>query len=79
MSVQLMYASSDSFLSDKYVRNRYEASFRSFTIDEKARTLTHHVEGSIAGDLLVGRDLPRIYTLTGDGRLVIRSDKSGEH
>ena len=79
MSVQLMYTRSASSLSNEYVRSGYEDSFGSYTIDEKARTLTHHVEGSITGNLLVGKDLPRIYTLTGDGRLIIRSAKSDEH
>ena len=79
MSVQLMYPKSGSSLSNEYVRDGYEASFGSYTIDEKTHTLTHHLEGSITGDLLVGKDLPRIYTLTGDGRLIIRSAKSDEH
>src|SRR5579862_8236432 len=73
MSVQLMYPKSARSLSNEYVRNGYEASFGSFTIDERTHTLTHHVQGSITGDALVGKDLPRIYTFTGDDRLVLRS------
>lgn len=69
MSVQLMYPKSASPLSNEYVRSGYEASFGSYTIDERTHTLTHHVQGSITGDLLIGKDLPRIYTLTDDGRL----------
>lgn len=79
MSVQLMYPQSASSLLNEYVRNGYEASFGSYTIDEKTRTLTHHVEGSITGGLLVGKDLPRTYALTKDGRLIIHSAKSDEH
>jgi len=79
MSVQLMYPASDSSLSNEYVRNGYEASFGSYTLDEKAHTLTHHVQGSVTGDTLVGKDLPRIYTLTEDGRLIIRSENPEEH
>ena len=79
ISVQLMYPQSATSLSNEYVRNGYEASFGSYSIDEKTHTLTHHVEGSITADLLVGKDLPRIYTLTKDGRLIIHSAKSGEH
>lgn len=79
ISVQLMYPKSASSLSNEYVRNGYEASFGSYTIDEKTHTLTHYVEGSITTDLLVGKDLPRIYALTKDGRLIIRSAKSDEH
>jgi len=79
MSVQLMYPASAGSLSNEYVRNGYEASFGSFTIDERTHTLTHHVQGSVTGDALVGKDLPRIYTLTGDGRLIIRSANPEEH
>lgn len=79
MSVQLMYPRSASSLSNEYAQNGYEASFGSYTIDEKTHTLTHHVEGSITADLLVGKDLPRIYALTKDGRLIIHSAKSDEH
>src|SRR5258707_517567 len=79
MSVQLMYPQSAGSPSNEYVRNGYEASFGSYTVDEQTRTVTHHVLGSVTGDLLVGKDLPRIYTLTDDGRLIIRSAKSDEH
>jgi hypothetical protein len=79
ISVQLMYPPSASSLSNEYVRNGYEASFGSYTIDENTHTRTHHVEGSITADLLVGKDLPRIYELTKDGRLIIHSAKSDEH
>jgi hypothetical protein len=79
MSVQLMYPQSAGSLSNEYVRNGYEASFGSYSIDERSRTLTHHVQGSVTGDALAGKDLPRIYTLTGDGHLVIRSANPEEH
>lgn len=78
-NVQLMYPKSASSLSNEYVRNGYEASFGSYTVDERTHTLTHHVLGSVTGDALVGKDLPRIYTLTGDGRLVIRPANPEEH
>jgi len=79
MSVQLMYPKSAGFLTNEYVRSGYEASFGSYTIDEKTHTLTHHVQGSVTGDALVGKDLPRIYTLSGDGLLVLRSANPEEH
>jgi hypothetical protein len=79
MSVQLMHSKSAGSLSNEYVRNGYEASFGGFTIDERTHTLTHYVPGSITGDALVGKDLPRIYTFTGDGRLVLRSANPEEH
>jgi hypothetical protein len=71
ISVQLMYPRSAGSLSNE--------CFGSYTIDEKTRTLTHHVQGSVTGDALVGKDLPRVYKLTEDGRLIIRSAKSDEH
>ena len=79
MSVQLMYAASASSLSNEYVRNGYEASFGSYSVDERTHTLTHHVQGSVTGDALVGKDLPRIYTFTEDGHLIIRSANPAEH
>jgi len=79
ISVQLMFPKSAGSLSNEYVRNGYEASFGSYTIDEKTHILTHHVLGSITGDALVGKDLPRVYTLTGDGQLIIRSANPEEH
>jgi len=79
ISVQLMYPKSAGSLSNEYVQNGYEASFGSYTVDENTHRLTHQVEGSITADLLVGKDLLRIYTLTGDGRLIIRSANPEEH
>lgn len=79
MSVQLMYPASAGIPSNQYVRDGYEASFGSYEVDEATHTITHHVEGSITRDLLVGKDLPRVYTLTNDGRLILRSADSNEH
>jgi hypothetical protein len=79
MSVQLMYPKSASAQSNEYVLNGYEASFGSYDIDEATHTLTHHVQGSITRDLLVGKDLPRVYQLTEDGHLIIRSARADEH
>jgi hypothetical protein len=79
MSVQLMYAESAKTLSNEYVLNGYEASFGSFDVDEAAHTVTHHVQGSNTRDLLVGKDLPRKFEFTADGRLIIRSARADEH
>ena len=79
MSVQLMYPKSASSLSNEYVRNGYEASFGSYDINEATHTVTHHVQGSNTGDLLIGKDLPRIFQFSADGRLVIRSARPDEH
>lgn len=79
MSVQLMYPKSVAAQSNEYVLNGYEASFGNYDIDEAKHQLTHHVQGSITGGLLVGKDLPRVYKFTEDGRLVIQSANPKEH
>ena len=79
MSVQLMYPESAEPLSNEYVHDNYEASFGSYDVDEATHTLTHHVQGSITRELLVGKDLPRIYQFTPDGRLIIKSARPDEH
>ena len=79
MSVQLMYPKSAGALSNEYVLNGYEASFGSFDINETTHTVTHHVQGSNTGELLVGKALPRVYQLNTDGHLVIRSARPDEH
>jgi hypothetical protein len=79
ISVQLMYPNSAKAISNEYVQNGYEASFGSYDVDEVTHTLTHHVEGSNTRDLLVGKDLPRVYQFTADGKLIIRSARPDEH
>jgi len=79
MSVQLMYRKSANAQPNEYVQDGYEASFGTYDVDEAMHMLTHHVQGSVTRDLLVGKDLPRVYQFTGDGRLVIKSARSDEH
>ncbi len=79
ISVQLMYPESASALSNEYVQDGYEASFGSYDVNEATHTVTHHVQGSITRDLLVGKDMPRAYQFTEDGRLIIRSTRPDEH
>ena len=79
MSVQLMYPKSANFPSNEYVRDGYEASFGSYDVDEATHTLTHHVQGSVTRDLLVGKDLPRVFQFTEDGHLIISSTRPDEH
>jgi hypothetical protein len=78
MSVQLMYPTS-ARLSNQYVEDGCEASFGSYNVDEAAHTLTHHVQGANTRERLVGKDLPRVYTLTDDGHLIIHSANPDEH
>lgn len=40
--------------------------------------MTHHVQGSNTRDLLVGKDLPRVYHFSTNRRLVIRSARPDE-
>lgn len=79
MSVQLMYPKSAESADNEYVLGGYEASFGSYVVDEAKHMVTHHVEGSITRDLLVGKDLPRIYQVTADGHFIIRSADPREH
>jgi len=79
MSVQLMYPKSGTSQSNQYVLDGYEASFGSYDVDEARHTLTHHVQGSNTRDLLVGKDLSRVYRFTADEKLVIRSAQPDEH
>jgi hypothetical protein len=79
MSLQLMYPKSAKTLSNEYVENGYEASFGSYDVDEGKHMLTHHVQGSNTGELLVSKDLPRIYQFSVDGKLIIRSARPDEH
>jgi hypothetical protein len=79
MSVQLMYPKSTNAESNDYVLDGYEASFGSYDLDEAKHMLTHHVQGSVTRDLLVGKDLPRVYQFTADGKLIIRSARPDEH
>ena len=78
MSVQLMYPKSANAQSNEYVRDGYEASFGSYDVDEATHTLIHHVLGSVTRDLLVGKDLPRVFQFTGDGHLIIKSVRPDE-
>lgn len=79
MSVPLMYPKSENALSNQYVQAGYEASFGSYDVDEARHMVTHHVQGSVTRDLLVGKDLRRIYQFTTGGHLIIRSARPDEH
>jgi len=79
MSVQLMYPKSANAQSNEYVQDGYEASFGSYDVDEVTHTVTHHVQASVTRDLLVGKDLPRVYQFTEGGHLIIKSSRSDEH
>jgi hypothetical protein len=79
VSVQLMYPKSTNAQSNQYVLDGYEASFGSYDLNEATHTVTHHVQGSNTRDLLVGKDLPRVYQFSTDGHLIIKSARPDEH
>ena len=79
VSVQLMYSASASAISNEYVLNGYEASFGSYDIDDVKHILTHHIQGSNTRDLLVGKNLPRVYQFDEQQKLIIKSARSDEH
>lgn len=76
VSVQLMYDS--SAISNEYVEKGYEASFGSYDLNETTHTVTHHIIGANTRDRLLGKNLPRVYQLTPDGHLIIRSADARE-
>ena len=78
VSVQLMYPKSTIASSNEYVLDGYEASFGSYEVNEAKHMLTHHVQGAITRDLLVGKDLPRVYHFA-EGKLIIESPRPDEH
>jgi len=63
-------------VSNDYVLGGYEASFGTFEVNEEAKTITRHVEGSITRGL-VGQRLTRAYRFA-DGRLTMRSVRPEE-
>jgi hypothetical protein len=41
--------------------------------------VTHHVQGANTRDLLVGKDLLRVYQFSADRKLIIKSARPDEH
>lgn len=74
-----MYPKAAGALSNEYVQDGYEASFGSYDVDEAKHTVTHHVQGSVTRDLLVGKDLPRVYRFSAEGHLILMSARPDEH
>lgn len=75
-SVQIQFPESQASVSNDYVLRGYEASFGTYEVDERAQTITRHVEGSITRGL-VGQRLTRAYQFS-DGRLTTRSVRPEE-
>ena len=80
MSVQVMEREpqpATTSAPEKYSQGGYEASYGSYTVDERARTFTFHVEGALVRTL-IGKDLPRLYEFSGN-QLIVRSTRPDEH
>jgi len=76
MSVQIQFPAAQSSVSNDYISNGYEASFGTYEVDERAQTITRHVDGSITRGL-VGQSLTRAYRFS-DGGLTMRSVRPEE-
>ena len=80
MSVQVMYREPQQGSQTapvQYAQGGYEASFGRYAIDERTHTFTYHVEGALVRSL-IGKDLTRIYELSGK-QLIVKSSNPSEH
>ena len=79
MAVQIMLPEKNEMPSNpvQYQQAGYEAYQGTYTIDEKAQTVTHHVESALVRSL-IGKDLTRVYRFEGK-RLILKSSRSDEH
>jgi hypothetical protein len=80
MSVQVMYRNFQPQAQGgpvQYAQGGYEASFGRYTINERTHTFVYHVEGALVRNL-IGKDLTRIYELSGK-QLIVKSSNPSEH
>ncbi len=61
----------------QYEHGGYEAYFGTYTLEEKASTVTHHVEGALVRSL-IGKELTRVYQFSGR-QLILKSSRPDEH
>jgi len=61
----------------QYELGGYEAYYGRYDIDEKAHSVTHHVEGALVRTL-IGKDLTRVYEFSGK-QLILKSSRQDEH
>jgi hypothetical protein len=76
-AVQVMYRDPGAAESTQYAQGGYEATFGRYTVDDKARMFTFHVDGALVRTL-VGKDLRRTYTFAGNQLIVEPSNKREE-
>ena len=62
---------------EQYSQGGYEASYGSYTVDERAHTFTFHVEGALVRSL-TGKDLLRAFKFSGN-RMIVKSTRTDEH
>lgn len=62
---------------EQYSQGGYEASYGSYTVDERAHTFTFHVEGALVRSL-IGKDLLRAFEISGN-RMIVKSARADEH
>jgi len=80
ISVQVMYRNPQAATAAgqvQYAQGGYEASFGTYSLDERAHTFTYHVEGAMVRTL-IGKDLPRVYEFSGN-QLIVKSPNPHEH
>jgi hypothetical protein len=80
MSVQIMLPTPESSSASgpvQYEQNGYEGYFGTYEVDERARTVTHYVEGALVRSL-IGHNLTRVYKFSGK-QLILTSSRSDEH
>jgi len=78
-AVQVMYRnpSVKDTGSTQYAQGGYEATFGRYTVDDRTGTFTFHVDGALVRTL-VGQDLRRRFTLTGN-QLTVEPANKDEH
>jgi hypothetical protein len=80
MSVQVMYRNPQPATQAgqvQYARGGYEATFGTYTTDERAHTFTLHVEGAMVRNL-VGQDLTRTFEFSGK-QMIVKAANPDEH
>jgi len=80
MSVQIMAREPEALPSAgpvQYEQCGYEAYYGKYEVDERAHSVTHHVEGALVRTL-IGRDLTRVYGFSGK-QLILKSSREDEH
>lgn len=80
MSVQVMYRNPQGGTQAgpvQYAQGGYEASFGTYQINENTSTFAFHVEGAMVRSL-IGKDLTRVYELSGK-QLIVKSSDPNEH